>query len=189
MTKYKTIPLLIALGILIISSLACSINLGGPKIPTEQPKPIPGPTTNPEGLLQTAIPEAGKGQIALELTDAQLTEYLKEQLKSQADPILQDPRVVLKDGEIEIYGYAQRGVFSGNVLVIGTVTVDDKGQPKLKITSANIGAVPIPSPLLDIFSNTLDEMLVTKLGSLSNNFLLEDIQITDGLMTVKGQLK
>ncbi len=182
-------PLLFALLLLAASSLACSINvnLGGPKTPTQQPTLGNVPTINPQELIQTVSP--GKGEFSLEFTEAQLTEYLKEQLKKQSDPILQDPRVVLKDGQIEVYGTAQSGILSGNVHIAATVSVDDQGQPEVKITSATIGAIPIPSGLLDVFSKMLVDGLTSKLASYGTNFRLEDIRITDGLMMVKGQLQ
>ena len=179
-----------AVSILALSSLACSISLGGPKIPTAEPTLPPVPTAIPQGQVQTSIPEGLKGAaFTLELTQDQLTNYLREQLNSQSDPVLKDPQVVLKDNQAEIYGYAQFGIFSGNVKVVATVSIDDQGQPKIKIISADLGSIPIPAPMLDVISSLLEDTLVANLESSTSGFRLEEIQITDGLMTVKGQLQ
>lgn len=183
--KLNRIQIFLAVALLVLASLACNLNLGGPKIPTQVPTP---PTEVPplEDTIQTAVPDGIAGEFKLTVTEAQLTEYIQQELDKQTDPILTDPRVVLRDGVVEIYGHAQSGIVSGNVHLVVEVTIDQQGDPQIKITSADLGGVPVPSALLNVFSNMIQESLTSNISSLATGFRLTEIHIAEGVMVVKG---
>ena len=137
--------------------------------------------------METAVPDAGGSEFEIKITEGQLTEYLKEELAKQEDPVLQNPSVILRDGVIEIYGTAKTGILTGNLRLVTEVTIDDQGDPQIKITSADIGGVPIPSGLLGIFSGMIESGLTSNLGSFATGFRLQEIHIADGVMVVRGQ--
>jgi hypothetical protein len=173
--------------VLVASSLACTINLGGPKSPTQAPIQ-PTEVTQPlDQVIETSVPEAGGSDFEIKITEAQLTDYLKEELAKQNEPVLQNPSVILRDGVIEIYGTAKTGFLTGNLRLVTEVTIDDQGNPQIKITSADIGGVPLPSGLLGVFSDMIESGLTSNLGSFATGFRLQEIHIADGVMVVKGQ--
>ncbi|MDD5369168.1 MAG: hypothetical protein PHQ40_08790 [Anaerolineaceae bacterium] len=136
--------------------------------------------------MATAVPDISGSDFEIRITEAQLTDYLKEELAKQNEPVLQNPSVVLKDGIIEIYGTAKTGIISGNLRLVTGVTIDDQGNPQIKITSADIGGVPLPSGLLSIFSDMIESGLTSNMGSFATGFHLQEIHIADGVMVIKG---
>ena len=93
-----------ALALLAATVLACSVFTGRQNNqPTQTPIP-PTPTAEVKQLVETPLPATSTpdqmrtiitpipGEINIRLTDAQMTEYLAEQLNNQADPILVNRR-------------------------------------------------------------------------------------------------
>jgi hypothetical protein len=172
------------------ASLACSIFLGGPKLP-ETPVTV---ATEAVRSLQSSIEQAAAdsltdGTFRLEITESQLTAYLVSRLNAEPDPVITDPHVELRDGSLIVYGQAHAGVFVGNLSVTSEFSLDENGQPKVTIEAADLGPLPAPQALRDWISALLDETLTGSIGPAAIGFRLETIEIADGLMTVTGRLK
>ena len=180
----------IAVSALVLSTLACSIFIGGPAYPEN---PIPVSTADVQGLKDqaaTAIADGAQtGTVSLQITEAQLTSYLAYKLDSQTNPLITDPQVQLRNGQMQVFGKAQQGMFNANVSVTMNVSVDDQGQPKIDITQADFGPLPAPQGLNDAVSSMLQEAFTGSLGPVATGFRLENITIADGTMTVVGRIK
>jgi hypothetical protein len=180
----------LALSVLVFSMLACSVFVGGPAYPDT---PIPVSTADVQSLkdqASTAIADGAQtGTVSLQITEAQLTSYLAYKLNSQANPLITDPQVQLRNGQMQVFGKAQQGMFNANVSITMNVSVDDQGQPKIDITQADFGPLPAPQGLNDAVSSMLQEAFTGSLGPVATGFRLESITITDGVMTVVGRIK
>jgi hypothetical protein len=176
--------------ILLSSVIACRMNVGGPK-PTGQPVIV---STEAAGSLQQQFEQAlqnpdQNGQITLTINESQLTSLLAAKLASNPDPLLTDPQVYLRDGQIQIYGKASKGYFEANVGIILTATIDSNGQPLIKITSADFGPIPVPENLTASISSLVQEAYTGALGPMAIGFKLNSIAIADGLMMLKGSVQ
>lgn len=182
--------ILIALSVLVLSMLACSVFVGGPAYPDT---PIPVSTDAVQSLQdQASTAVAGgvqTGTISLQISESQLTSYLAYKLNSQANPLITDPQVQLRNGQMTVFGKAQQGMFNANVSVTMNVSVDDQGQPKIDITQADFGPLPAPQGLNNAVSSMLQEAFTGSLGPVATGFRLETITIADGVMTVTGRIK
>ncbi len=178
----------IALSALVFSTLACSIFIGGPAYPDP---PIPVSTADVQSLqdqASTAIANGLQtGTVSLQITEAQLTSYLAYKIDSQANPLITDPQVQLRAGQMQIFGKAQQGMFNANISITMTVSVDDQGKPKIAITQADFGPLPTPQGLNDAVSAAVEEAFTGSLGPVATGFRLESITIADGVMTVVGR--
>jgi hypothetical protein len=135
--------------------------------------------------------EAGvmTGTVTLQLNESQLTSLLAIKLAAQSRPFMTDPQVLLRDGEMQIFGKVQRGIFTANVAMVVSVGVDEDGQPRIEVTSADFGPFPAPAGLNSALSALLAEAYTGVLGPIATGFRLEAIAITDGLMTLSGRIK
>ena len=180
----------IALSVLVLSMLACSVFVGGPAYPDT---PIPISTADVQSLkdqASTAVASGAQtGTVSLQISESQLTSYLAYKLNSQANPLITDPQVLLRNGQMQVFGKAQQGMFNANVSVTMNVSVDDQGQPKIDITQADFGPFPAPQGLNDAVSSMLQEAFTGSLGPVATGFRLESITIADGVMTVVGRIK
>jgi hypothetical protein len=173
-----------------LSTLACTMFVGGPDYPEGA---IPVSAQAVESLraqIETAtLAGAQSGTIILQINEEQLTSYIAFKLAAQDNPVLKDPQVFLRDGQMQIYGKVERGYFIANVLVALTVSVDELGQPKIELATVDFGPFPAPEGLKQSVTAIVTEAYTGSLGPVATGFRLEHIDITNGLMTITGRIK
>jgi hypothetical protein len=185
--KYSLAACAIAL---FLSILACTINLGGPAYPSDR---IPISTAAVGDLLNsvaTAAAEAEEtGEVTLILNETQLTSYLADQLSKQPDPILSDPQVYLRDGQIQVYGTARRSYFLVTVAAFLKAGVDGQGHLAVTLDSADFGPLPVPQGLKDAVTSSIQDAYTGAIGPAATGIRLENVTIAGGTMTVTGRTK
>lgn len=174
---------------LLLTTLACTVNVGGPELPTET---IPVSTEAVESLkteIQQAVLNAVDGEITIHIDESQITSYLYYKLAADENALFQNPQVYLQDQQMRIYGQAQTGKLLANIGIIVTATVSPEGQPVLEIVSADFGPLPVPDGLRKALTDLLTEAYTGALGPVATGFRLESIDIQDGVMTLTGRIK
>lgn len=184
----RTGLVLSALSLLFVG-LACMVNVGGPSAPEADPVP----TLEPEALADTwrsiLSIEPSNGQVRLILTEQQLTYFLAARMADEQDPLLRSPQVLLREGEIRIYGVASAGPFEAGALVSIQPLVDSEGQLSFEVTSAEFGPLPVPDTLKESLSDLLTEAFTGKLGSLATGIRITSLAITNGEAAIVGELR
>jgi hypothetical protein len=182
--------ILLALTALILATLACSIFVGGPEYPEGA---IPVSTEAVESLKSqidaAVLAGAQTGTITLQITQEQITSYIAFKMAAQENPAFYDPQVYLWDNQMQIYGKVERGYLNANILVTLDVSVDEQGQPKIEIATADFGPFPAPNGLKQSMTAVITEAYTGSLGPVATGFRLENIDIANGLMTVTGRIK
>jgi hypothetical protein len=182
--------ILLSLLVLILSSLACNMFIGGPEFPDAQ---IPVSTeiagSVAEQLKQAVDNAKETGRLSFTMNEAQLTSLVAQKFASDPDSFLTDPQVFLRDNEIQIYGKAVQGYFTANVRIALSVSVDANSQPKVAVKSVDFGPLPAPEGLNNTISAMFNEAFTGALGPAATGFRLETINIADGLMTFTGLIK
>jgi len=188
--KHRKHLLLVGLILLVFSIIACSINVGGPAYPAQR---IPVSTVAVGDLVNSVGTAEASGlessQMALTLTEAQLTSFLAYKLQSQSRFQLTDPQVYLRDGEIQIYATVHQARLLATVYVAVSAGVDAQGQLQITVTSVDFGPLPVPAGLKDAITANLQEAYTGAIGPVATSFHLESITIADGLMTIIGRVK
>lgn len=182
---------------LMLASLACNVFVGGPDYSTLPTVPV---STEAVQSIQDEIKRAFEegaqtGTITMNITETQLTSYIAARL--QSDPTLQqdnrpfitEPQVYLRDGQIQLYGKSQQGMFIANIGVIVSVGVDENGQPKVEIVSADFGPMPAPQGIRDTITAMVREAYMGSLGPVATGLRIESITIGNGIMTVSGRVR
>jgi len=185
--RKRLVPAVLAL---MLATLACMINVGGPAYPTPA---IPVSTEAVESLnqaIQTAV-AAGveSGVVTLAITEEQLTSYLAFKLQAQSSPFITNPQAYLRDGQIQIYGTATQGYFQVTANFILTAEVDEQGQLKIELTSADFGPLPVPDGLKEAVAAIIKEAYTGSLGPIATGFRLESVTIAYGAMVIVGLTK
>jgi hypothetical protein len=182
--------ILLFLSALILSTLACTMFVGGPEYPEGT---IPVSAEAVESLRQqieaAALAGADSGEVTLQINEEQITSYIAFRLAEQENPVLKNPQVFLRDGQMQVYGIIERGYFVANVLVALTVGVDELGQPQIEIATADFGPFPAPDGLKQSITALITEAYTGSLGPVATGFRLERIDIANGVMTVTGRIK
>jgi hypothetical protein len=185
------IGLLVVLSALILTSLACQINLGGPARPGAGP--IQASSQQAQALQDEwagAIASAGsQGDIVLKIDEAQLTSFLALSLEKQADLGVQNPQVYLRHGEIQLYATLTRGVLRASILLGIAPRVDSDGRLAFEVTSADFGPVPMPDVIKSSVSSAITEAFAGSLGPLVTGIDIQSIEISDGEMALSGRFR
>jgi hypothetical protein len=188
---------LFALTFLILASLACTLFVGGPDYSDLTPIPV---STEAAQSLRDGIVKAFQdglltGVVTITITEPQITSYLALRLASDPNlqqdnkPLITEPQVYLRDGQMKIYGKTAQGVFVANIGIIVDVGVDAEGKPKIEIASADFGPFPAPEGVNDAITALIEEAYTGSLGPVATGFRIETITIADGIMTVVGRIR
>ena len=183
---------------LILTSLACTIFVGGPDYSNLPPIPVSAEAAESikEELRRAVEAAAQTGVLTVNLTEPQITSYLAARMQTdpslqQSDrkPLIVDPQVYLRDGQMQIYGKTQQGIFAGNIGIIVTVGVDANGEPLIEVTSADFGPFPAPDGLKDAITAMVREAYTGSLGPVATGLRIESISTANGVMTITGRIR
>jgi hypothetical protein len=182
----------------VLTSLACTIFVGGPDYSTLPPIPVSAESAESikEELRRAIEAAAQTGVMTVNLTEPQITSYLAARMQTdpglqQSDkkPLITDPQVYLRDGQMQIYGKTQQGIFAANIGIIVTVGVDANGEPLIEVTSADFGPFPAPEGLKDTITAMVREAYTGSLGPVATGLRIQGISIANGVMTITGRVR
>jgi hypothetical protein len=183
---------------LVVTSLACTIFVGGPDYSNLPAIPVSAAAAESitEELRRAFEAGAQTGVITIYLNEPQITSYLAARLQTdpslqQSDkkPLITDPQVYLRDGQMQIYGKTQQGIFAANIGIIVSMGVDANGQPTIEIVSADFGPLPAPEGLKDAITAMVKEAYTGSLGPVATGLRIETISIANGIMTITGRIR
>lgn len=196
--RIKTRGLSLFLLSLILASLACTIFVGGPDYSSLPPIPVSTEAAESikEELKRAFEAGAETGVVTINLNEPQITSYLAARMQTdpnlqQSDqkPLITDPQVYLRDGQMQIYGRTQQGIFAANIGIIVKVGVDPDGQPSIEITSADFGPFPAPEGLKNALTAMIKEAYTGSLGPVATGLRIETVSIANGVMTITGRIR
>lgn len=187
----KTYKIYLSIAALLFSTLACSIFVGGPEYPTQTIPYSPNEVQNMRTQIEQAfVAGAETGIVTLQINENQLTSYMVENLQAQTNPPFTEPLVLLRNGQMQMYGKVTQSMFNANILLTMNVGIDElTGQPKIEIVSADFGPLPAPEGLNTAMNAIIAETFTGSLGPVAVGFRLEAITIADGIMTLTGRIK
>jgi len=186
------------LTILLLTSLACTVFVGGPDYSSLPPIPVSAEAAASiqDEIARAVAAAAETGVITVNLTEPQITSYLAARLQTdpslqQSDrkPLITEPQVYLLDGQMQIYGKTQQGILAANIGIIVNMGVDVNGQPQIDVVSADFGPFPAPEGLNEAITAMVREAYTGSLGPVATGLRIEAISIANGVMTVTGRVR
>ncbi len=195
MKKLYTVPLF--LSTLILASLACTVFVGGPDYSNR----VPIPTSNEaaESLkeeIKRAFEEGAQtGEVTINITEPQITSVLASRLQTDqnlqqnSQPLITDPQVYLQDGQMQIFGKTNQGMFTANIGIIVAVGVDENNNPRIEILSADFGPLPAPSGIKEAITAMIQEAYTGSVGPVATGLRIQSISISNGIMSIIGRIR
>lgn len=173
--------------VIALTSLSCSF-LARRATPTPTPIPVSTEAAGEviqevESAVQTA---ASGGEIRMQFSESELTSIASLRAAQFAGVQVKDIQVRLRDGQIMISGEVTQDGFDLPLQVALKILLDAQGQPHTQVVDAAIGPIPLPQSLLDEITSQVDSMILEQFSSLSSDFVIDQIIIADGVMTVVG---
>lgn len=128
-------------------------------------------------------------QVVVILTESQVTSYVADRLSKQSDPLIQQPQVYLRNGEIQIYGRAHQETWEANVAFIISPSLDAAGNLQLDVISAELGPFPAPDAVRESLSVILSEAFTGEVGPVATGIKLTSIAVADGEIALVGEVR
>ena len=183
--------------ILILTSLACTVFVGGPDYSDRTPIPVSNDAADSlkEEIKRAFEAGATTGEVTFTITETQITSVLAlrlqadQNLQQDSKPLITDPQVYLRDGQMQIFGKTQQGMFTANIGIIVSVGVDENGKPKIEIVSADFGPFPAPEGINNTISAMIEEAYVGSVGPVATGLRIQTITIANGIMTISGRIR
>jgi len=193
----KPHSLLLFLITLMLTSLACTVFVGGPDYSDRAPIPVSNQAAESLKEEVKRAFESGlqTGEVTININESQITSVLAlrlqtdQNLQQDSQPLITDPQVYLRDGQMQIFGKTKQGMFTANIGIIVSVGVDETNKPKIEIISANFGPLPAPDGIKNAISTMIDEAYTGSLGPVATGLRIESISIANGIMTVVGRIR
>jgi hypothetical protein len=186
--KYSRPGILIAILGLVLTSLACQINLGGPDAPGPISPPS-GSETELSDLWENAIGTINSSEFKVVFTAEQLTAFLAERMQTSENPLIENPQVFLETGQIQVFGFSERGPFSANILVTIVPSINAENELTLEITSADFGPIPVPDSLKQGISSLITEAFTGSIASRATGIRIKSLSVSDGEMVLISELR
>jgi hypothetical protein len=176
--------------VLVLSSLACNLGFGG----QDTPEPLVPPVSEDVGEVAESSEEPlqdaeSSEAITIEVSETQLTVLLTDELGNLVGDQITNLRVALRDGQIIIIGDLDSQGITAPVQVVIEVSVDLAGRPNLEVVSSSVGPFPVPGDLISEVESMMNKAFQEKIQSLAPNLHIEDIDIENGKMTIRGRAK
>lgn len=180
-----------------LASLACTINVGGPDYSDRPTIPVSNEAAESlrEAIRRAFEVGALSGQVTIHITEPQITSVLAQRLQTDQNlqqdenPLITDPQVYLRDGQMQIFGRTRQGIFAANIGIIVAVGVDENGKPKIEIVSADFGPLPAPQGINNAISALIQEAYTGSIGPVASGLRIETISIANGIMTITGRVR
>jgi hypothetical protein len=174
---------------IMLTTLACRLNLGGPELPAA-PDISEAAATQASSAWSEAFESAvSSGQITVILTEEELTSAVAARLAADDEAAFRSPVVTLRDGVIQTYGVVQQGPFEASIRLAIAPVIDGDGRLGFELASADFGPLPASAGLRGTISGMLSEALAGPLGSLATGFRVTSVAVADGELAIVAELR
>jgi uncharacterized protein YpmS len=184
MISVRKFQIYLLLCTLLFASLACNY---ARRNTSQLLEGLPQTTASIDGAQDVSID--AQGRLRLVLDEAQLTSLISEELSSQDDPVLRDPQVALRDGQMLLTGIVQQPGLNADLEMVLDVDVTSDGKPEISLVSATVGMFSLPQNMLDELSSQIKSAFESKIDQRIDNLFIESITIGGGEMVIEGHAR
>jgi hypothetical protein len=174
--------------VFVLVSLAC--NFPGSTGVNRPPTPFPLTTEEvqqvEEEIVETLSNPDPSGAVTVTITEQQINAFLTNQDDIDTDQMIQDPQVQFTDGKVIVFGKVNQGGFTMDTKVTMNPRVEAGGRPKLEVESVNVGPMALPDSMVKQVDQRVDALLENYLASTGDDFTVQNIIVTEGMMTITG---
>ena len=151
--------------------------------PTPHPK-VANPSQGESGAIQSSATAA---KHVLIITENQANKMAADALAEQQEVQIDNPNVDFRPGEMLVSGDATLGFFKLNIGILATVEAVD-GEPQVTIQAIYVNGGRATGFIRDQIEALIKPYL-DQLATVSEDFYVEDITITDDKMTITGRAR
>lgn len=157
-----------------------------------QPKATPIPVTTQAVLglqqdLEAAATQLMSGQpVTLVIDESELTSLVALEMQNQSPPVLTDPQIRLRDGQMQISGKVTQAGLSLDLEMALRLSAKPDGTLDYQVASASLGGISLSQGMLDNLSQQLDVVLKDQIDPRVEMVFIQNLSIADGKLTLQG---
>ena len=184
----KQMRFILLLIFLVATSLACNL---GSRTSLTSVERIPVTTEAVDNLLEK-VNEFKKsspsdGEIKLAITESEITSLAVFEMQKQQPQLVGDLQIFLRDEKVQINGVYRDGGISLPLKVVAQPKITEEGILRIELVSAQIGPLAAPDDLRAKAQSFIDEAVANEMvNQASENFVVTGVEISDGVMTIRG---
>ncbi len=186
----------LVIALLSLAAIACNLpgaRLGGPQPPDEAPQPSPDALQSFNDKWRSLELSTLSGPFSVTFTEAELTSALDEGIRryeaEAAEPLpIQNPQVVLQDGQIYLYAQLRLEVTQAAGLIVATPVISPAGLVDIQINSAEFGPIEVDPSLLEGLAAELEQAINAPIQASPSDISLTQVAVADGQMLVSGTI-
>jgi hypothetical protein len=177
MTKHTSFLKILLLGLLVLASISCTLGA----VLNPEPTPLPAFTPPPPPV------DADGPIFTYSLTENQLNEYAAAGLQNNPEAPFKDLVITLPEGLIDITGQFEQPPLKAQLHLIARPYTDGAGSLKIEVIKADLGPLPVGNEMLKTISTYIEEILSSSMKSVSGDYRIDSILITQRVLTITGQ--
>lgn len=184
MNKIRQYQVLLMITVMIFASLACNY---ARRNAAQSLELDPQSTLSIDGLED--VPIDSQGGLRLVVTEAQLTSLIAEEIGSQENAVLLEPRISLRNGQMVLTGIIQQSGLNADLEMIMDVGVSPDGKPDVTLLSATVGLFSLPQDMLENISAQIKSAFESKIDQGIDKIFIDSITIEAGEMVIQGHAR
>lgn len=110
-------------------------------------------------------------------------------LAGQSEPMITNPQIYLQDGQIQIFGTAQKGYFQATISVVLSAHINEDGSLNIALSSADLGPLPVPDGFTDTITSLIEEAFTGSIGPIATGLRVTSISISEGQIILTGKMR
>jgi uncharacterized protein YpmS len=184
MNPNRKFPIYLMITALLFASLACNY---ARRNANREVDTLPQSTASLDSIEGASIDAQGK--LRLVLDEAQLTALIEKELSTQDNPVIQDPQVFLRDGQMVLTGKVQQSGLNADMTMTMDVGVTADGRPDVSLVSVSVGMFSLPQNMVDDLSAQIKSAFESKIDQGIDKIFIESISIEGGEMVIEGHAR
>lgn len=178
----KLIPFLL---IVTLVSIACNFPISAASSPASPVQGSPQDAQSAVNSLEEAANQlAQTGAATIQLTEAQLTALLANQLAGGGSGGFSDPQVQIEGDQVWVVGNIQQGPISVGVQLTLAAGKDAAGKPSLQLQSVDFGQFPAPQSMVDNLSSYVNTSIHQAMSETAGGLEIVDLVVGNDAITM-----
>jgi uncharacterized protein YpmS len=186
----KNKKIFIPLIIVLVLTISCNMPIIGSRMNSQTMEG--NINLNPDmqtGQLNNTDNNSNREYVSVQISEDELTTLLNQELEQNPEFGLSNAKVLLRDGFIQITGQVNRSGISLPLKMNIQLIADEQSHLNYKITSAQLGPLPLPDYFVDQASNQI-EQAISKISNFDRNtFTIEHIMVENGILFIDGYIQ
>jgi hypothetical protein len=126
-------------------------------------------------------------QIVIEITEAQITERIKQNLGNIQDYKFSDINVRITNGALTFFAKVETGLLTFQSKVALTIGLSSEGAPVVTLTQIDLGGITLPDAVAQQLTSLINDGITQYISSQTQATKITSITLSEGKLVIEGE--